>query len=54
MGDVNYSATKTVEVKESRLRELIEAEAKLQALNEAGVDNWEGYPSAMEILENNS
>jgi hypothetical protein len=26
------------------------AEAKLQALEEAGVDNWEGYSWAMELL----
>lgn len=32
----------------SRLRELENAEKKLQALQNGGVDNWEGYDYAME------
>jgi len=31
-----------------RYEELVEAEARLQALEAAGVDNWEGYDEAME------
>lgn len=34
-----------------RLRELLDAEAKLIALEAAGVDNWCGYGDAMEILD---
>jgi hypothetical protein len=33
-----------------RLVELEAAEAKLSALEAAGVDNWEGYSHAMQIL----
>ena len=33
-------------------RKLEEVERKLNALEEAGVDNWEGYSYAMEILRN--
>jgi len=33
-----------------RYLELLDKEAKLQALEMAGVDNWEGYDFAMEIL----
>jgi len=38
---------------EKRIEELLEAEAKLQALEQAGVDNWDGYGYAMELLEQN-
>lgn len=34
-----------------RHKELVEAEEKLQALEECGVDNWEGYCDAMQMLE---
>lgn len=30
-----------------RYNELVEAELKLRALEDAGVDNWEGYDEAM-------
>jgi hypothetical protein len=33
-----------------RFAELTNAEAKLNALEAAGVDNWEGYDHAMDIL----
>ena len=39
-----------VEISEERLKELEDAEAKLIALEAAGVDNWQGYDDAMEIL----
>jgi hypothetical protein len=35
-------------VDEKRLEELLKAEAKLQALENAGVDNWQWYSEAME------
>lgn len=38
-------------VSPKRHRELLEAEAKLSALECAGVDNWCGYDEAMEWLE---
>ncbi len=37
----------TVEISESRYKELLAAEAKLDALEGHGVDNWEGYDDAM-------
>jgi hypothetical protein len=40
-----------VSISNDRLQELLKAEAKLIALEAAGVDNWEGYDEAMEILE---
>lgn len=33
--------------------ELIESQKLLQALQSAGVDNWEGYDIAMESLDEN-
>lgn len=42
-----------VEITEERLKELEDAEAKLLALEAAGVDNWEGYDFAMEEIWNN-
>lgn len=41
---------KEVTISGSRFRELTDAEAKLNALESAGVDNWEGYDHAMDIL----
>lgn len=34
----------------ARYLELVAAEEKLSALESAGVDNWEGYDHAMDIL----
>jgi hypothetical protein len=34
----------------ARHAELVEAEHLLSALEAAGVDNWEGYDHAMEIM----
>lgn len=34
----------------NRLPELLEAEATLQALRAAGVDGWDGYEMAMDML----
>ena len=31
--------------------QLIKDQKKLRALEQAGVDNWEGYSEAMEILQ---
>lgn len=41
----------TVTVSAERYAELIEAEAFLDALEAAGVDNWEGYDFAQEIFD---
>lgn len=41
---------KEVTIPANRFRELTDAEAKLNALEAAGVDNWEGYDHAMDIL----
>ena len=37
----------TIEVRVSRLAELLTAERKLDCLEAMGVDNWEGYDEAM-------
>ncbi len=36
--------------KDQEIERLKEREAELNALEAAGVDNWEGYDSAMEML----
>lgn len=38
-------------VSSQRLKELEAAERKLNALEQAGVDNWDGYDFAMEIIK---
>lgn len=40
-----------VEISAERYEALIKAEEKLEALEGAGVDNWEGYDIAMEFME---
>lgn len=40
-----------MEISKSRLKELQLIEAKMQALENAGVDNWEGYNLALEEIE---
>jgi len=40
-----------IEVSKRRYQELLDAEARLDALEAGGVDNWEGYDEAMRILE---
>lgn len=44
------SDLKDVTIPVVRYVELCEAEEKLNALEAAGVDNWEGYGHAMDIL----
>lgn len=39
-----------IQITTERLRHLEEAEAKLEALESAGVDNWDGYEFALEEL----
>lgn len=39
-----------VEISEERYNALLESEAMLDALIGAGVDNWDGYDYAMELL----
>lgn len=40
--------TQYFKIKDTRLRELLEAEAKLYALEAGGVDNWEWYDVSLE------
>lgn len=40
-----------VEISKERYEELLEAEAFLQCLEGAGVDNWDGYGDAQEMME---
>lgn len=43
--------TTTYTLTEDELTELVEAKNKLDALEAAGVDNWEGYDIAMDNVE---
>ena len=47
-GDIEVSPT--FSLTPERYQELIEMEAKVEAYEGAGVDNWEGYDHAMETL----
>lgn len=38
----------TIVISKDRYNELLEAEEKLNCLEAAGVDNWDGYDFAME------
>lgn len=40
-----------MEITKARLKELERIEAKMRALEGAGVDNWEGYGIAIEEIE---
>ncbi len=40
-----------IEITYEEYKRLLEAERMLNALEGAGVDNWEGYDYAMEMLE---
>ena len=40
----------TVTISKSEYKHLMDAADKLLALEEMGVDNWEGYQDAMEAL----
>ena len=40
-----------VEISPERYQELLDAERLLNALEAAGVDNWEGYDAAVESLD---
>lgn len=41
----------TITIKKSDYDELVENSKKLEALEDCGVDNWEGYDEALEYLE---
>lgn len=43
--------TTTYTLTEDELTELVEAKNKLDALEAAGVDNWDGYNIAMDNVE---
>lgn len=42
----------TIEVDINVYDDLLESERILEALQAAGVDNWEGYDCALELLRN--
>lgn len=42
----------TITIPLADFNDLMKADAKLAALEAAGVDNWDGYDYAMEILGN--
>ena len=41
----------TVTIPKERYEELLKSEKRLQALEAAGVDNWEGFAYAIEQME---
>lgn len=43
----------SVTITESEYRQLKWAQRKLEALEDAGVDNWEGYGDALSTLNDN-
>lgn len=43
--------SETITIDKSHYKRLIEASEKLNALEAAGVDNWEGYSIALSMLE---
>lgn len=45
-----YVHPKTVPVPMKRYQELLRAELELACLEEAGVDNWDGYSDAMRLM----
>lgn len=49
--DDDFEVSETAMITLDKLEEYKKAEKILSALNAAGVDNWEGYDYAMEILE---
>lgn len=40
-----------VEIDEERYKELLDVERFMCALEAAGIDNWDGYAEAYEIME---
>ena len=48
--DLNAALSKVAKLKK-RIEELEERERKLDALEAVGVDNWEGYEQAQELME---
>jgi hypothetical protein len=44
---------KMVKISKEEYKHLLEDSDILSALNAAGVDNWDGYDYAMEMLEDN-
>jgi hypothetical protein len=47
---MNTNEEKTVTIPQSEYDDLLKDQELLQALQRAGVDNWEGYEMALEIL----
>lgn len=49
---MNYikTANGNIEINETELDDLLRDQAKLQALEQAGIDNWDGYDYAMELF----
>lgn len=39
-----------IEIEKERLEELLQAEKMLTCLESAGVDNWEGYDEAIDLM----
>lgn len=42
--------TETVTIPRAKYEAMVKSVAVLRALSEAGVDNWEGYSFAMDLL----
>lgn len=52
MAKTHNNESKTITIQQSLFFQLLNDSNKLKALENCGVDNWEGYDDAMEYLEN--
>lgn len=48
---MNEEQKKTITITKEEYEELLDDSQLLDALREAGVDNWDGYDEAMEMLD---
>jgi len=48
---ITVAMEETVTISKKEYESLLEDSEKLSALEAAGVDNWEGYDNAMEMME---
>jgi len=49
--DIKTEGDKSIEISKERYEELLEEEKLLNALRNAGVDNWDGWDFAIDSLE---
>lgn len=51
LDELKQDEEETITIKKSEYDDLIENSKKLEALEDCGVDSWEGYDEALEYLE---